>query len=139
MIAGGCLCGGVRYVYDGTLTELSMCHCRMCRRATGSAYLAVAPVETERLNVTDGRDLLREYRAVPNKARVFCGRCGSPLYSFRDDRPDVRRLRVGTLDEPIAPVEAYHAFVASKANWETLPDDDLPRHAGRKPEAVRKV
>lgn len=111
-----------------------MCHCRMCQRATGSAYLAVAPVATAGFRVTVGADLLREYRAVPDKARVFCGCCGSPLYSYRDDQPEVRRLRVGTIDSPILPTVAYHAFVESRANWETLPDDDLPRYAARKPD-----
>lgn len=137
MIVGGCLCGGVRYAYDGQPIELSMCHCRMCQRATGSAYLAVTPVATAGFQLTAGADLLREYRAVAGKARVFCGRCGSPLYSYRDDRPEVRRLRVGTIDTPILPVEAYHAFVDSRANWETLPDDDRPRYAARKPEGVK--
>ncbi|WP_240618182.1 GFA family protein [Halomonas heilongjiangensis] len=41
---------------------------------------------------------MKEYRTTPNKARVFCSECGSPLYSDRDDLPEAKRLRLGTLD-----------------------------------------
>ena len=75
-----------------------------------------------------GQDLLREYRAVPAKARVFCARCGSPLYSARDDLPAVKRLRLGTVDTDFTCANAYHIHVASKAAWETIADG-LPQHA----------
>lgn len=128
MITGGCLCGGVRYEYDGEITEISMCHCSMCRKAQGSAYVAISPVETARLRITRGQELLKEYRAVPHKARVFCANCGSPLYSARDDLPGVRRLRLGTVETPFTCRNAYHIHVASKAAWETIADG-LPQYA----------
>lgn len=128
VIIGGCLCNGVRYEYDGTISEISMCHCSMCRKAQGSAYVAISPVDTARLTITKGQDLLKEYRAVPGKARVFCSNCGSPIYSARDDLPGVRRLRLGTVETPFACSNSYHIHVASKAAWETIADG-LPQHA----------
>lgn len=122
MIVGGCLCDGVRYEYDGTIEEISMCHCTMCRKAQGSAYVAASPVATARLRFTQGQELLKAYRSSPNKVRVFCANCGSPLYSARDDLPGVRRLRLGTVDTPFECRHAYHAQVGSKASWETIAD-----------------
>lgn len=132
MITGSCLCGGIRYEYDGEITELSLCHCSMCRKAQGSACVAVSPVDARRFRLLAGRHLLKEYRAVPHKARVFCACCGSPIYSARDDLPDVLRLRLGTVETPFTCSNAYHIHVASKADWETLADD-LPRYPEAKP------
>ena len=126
MDIGGCLCGRIRYEYSGDIDEVSMCHCKQCQKAQGSAFAAVAPVSSETLRITQGRQYLKEYRASPHKARVFCAECGSPLYSYRDDLPAVKRLRLGTLDTPVTARKRYHAWVSSKASWFDLVDD-LPQ------------
>jgi hypothetical protein len=123
MITGSCLCGGVRYAYDGTLDEISMCHCRQCQKAQGTAFVAVSPIDAERFRLVAGAELLRSFRATPDKARVFCGRCGSPIYSARDDLPKVKRLRLGTVDTPIHGARAYHIHTASRASWHAITDD----------------
>ncbi|MFT3777730.1 MAG: GFA family protein [Ottowia sp.] len=123
---GSCLCGGVRYAYRGAIDEISMCHCTQCQKAQGSAFVAVAPIARAHFELLAGADLLQEYRATPNKARVFCRCCGSPLYSVRDDLPDALRLRVGTLDTPITPVYRHHKFTRYKAPWFDI-GDGLPR------------
>lgn len=127
MIVGGCLCNGVRYEYDGSIEEISMCHCSMCRKAQGSAYVAISPIDTARFRIVQGQELLKEFRSAPNKARVFCSNCGSPIYSARDDRPGVRRLRLGTVETPFACSNAYHIWVSSRAEWETIADG-LPQY-----------
>jgi hypothetical protein len=120
VIIGGCLCNGVRYEYHGEIEEISMCHCSMCRKAQGSAYVAISPIDSSKLKITKGQELLKEFRAVPHKARVFCSNCGSPLYSARDDLPSVKRLRLGTVETPIQCENAYHTYVTSKAAWEVI-------------------
>lgn len=119
----GGLCGHVRYEYGGDIDEVSMCHCKQCQKAQGSAFVAVAPVLSTEFRITEGSQYLKEYRASPNKARVFCRECGSPLYSARDDRPELTRLRIGTLDAPVLPGKRYHAWVSSKAAWFELADE----------------
>jgi len=132
VIEGGCLCGGVRYQYDGEIEEISICHCSQCRKAQGSAFAAVSPVESARLRFITGTELLKEFRATPDKARVFCANCGSPIYSAKDDLPQIRRLRLGTVDTPFACDNAFHIFVDSKASWWDF-GDGHPRFAERKP------
>jgi hypothetical protein len=62
--------------------------------------------------------------------RVFCGRCGSPLFSKRDAMPELLRLRLGTLDTPVTAKPTAHIFVAEKAEWYDI-CDDLPQYAER--------
>lgn len=125
---GGCLCGGVRFEVHGAITELSRCHCTQCRKAQGGAFVAVAPIARSRFTLHTGASLLRAYRATPAKARVFCSVCGSPLYSERDDHPEVMRLRIGALDAPPAIARQYHIHAAEPAAWYEILDA-YPRHA----------
>ncbi|SEF71057.1 GFA family protein [Billgrantia desiderata] len=126
MHKGSCLCGKVEYEYRGEIDEVSMCHCKQCQKAQGSAFVAVAPIRSAEFRITQGTEYLKEYRATPGKVRVFCAECGSPLYSARDDLPEAKRLRLGTLDTPVTPGKRYHAWVSSKAEWYELADE-LPR------------
>ena len=132
MIKGSCLCGGVRYEYDGEIDEISICHCSQCRKAQGSAFAAVSPVATERFRILAGAELLREYRSSPGKVRAFCSNCGSPIYSAKDDLPQFRRLRLGTVDTSFACDNTFHIFTGSKASWWEF-NDTHPRFAERKP------
>lgn len=131
MVKGSCLCGGVRYEYDGDIDEISFCHCSQCRKAQGSAFAAVSPVATERFRILAGAELLREYRSSPDKVRAFCSNCGSPIYSAKDDLPQLRRLRLGTVDTPFACDNAFHIFTGSKASWWEF-NDNHPRFAKRR-------
>jgi hypothetical protein len=132
MIEGSCLCGGVRYQYEGEIEEISICHCSQCRKAQGAPFATVSPVATAKFRLLAGAGLLKEYRSSPDKVRVFCSHCGSPIYSALDQRPEVRRLRLGTVDTPFACDNVFHIFTGSKANWYDC-DDGRPRYAQRKP------
>ena len=66
MIEGHCLCGGVRYEYDGELTELSLCHCSQCRRAQGSAFVTVSPVQAAQFRLLAGAGLASDLTILEN-------------------------------------------------------------------------
>jgi hypothetical protein len=127
MLEGGCLCGGVRFRIRGKLGPAGFCHCKMCQRASGSAFAANAPVRTRYLEWVSGRELVHEYESSPGKFRAFCGRCGSPLYSRRDSEPEQRNLRLGTLDGDPERRPLAHVFVGDKAPWYEI-QDALPQY-----------
>lgn len=130
MLEGSCLCNGIRYQIQGELGPAMVCHCSRCRKANGSAFAVNAPVASDRLQIIQGRELIREYESSPGVFRCFCERCGSPLYSRRSAADQPLRLRLGTLDSP-APIQpAAHIFVASKGNWPPILDD-LPQYPER--------
>jgi hypothetical protein len=132
---GGCLCGAVRYRYDGplggALGVVTLCHCSQCRKLQGYAA-AAAPGLAAGFSVIAGVDQIREYESSPGKKRGFCGVCGAPLYSRRDAAPEAIRLRLGALDDPPADlrIEA-HIYAADAPSWAPL--DDAPRYAGEEP------
>lgn len=127
MLTGHCLCGEVRFRYQGPLGPVALCHCSQCRRAHGSAFSASAPVQKIHLEFTGGEALIGEYESRPGKYRGFCTRCGSQLYSRLDAIPGVLRLRVGVINEPLDKAPASHVFVDSKADWFEI-TDSVPQY-----------
>lgn len=129
MLNGGCLCGAVRYAYSGTIEQVIACHCLACRKAQGTPFVTNAPIEAAKFQLLSGHDALKSYSSSAGKNRVFCGTCGSPIYSRLDAMPNILRLRLGSLESPL-PVNGIgqHIFVSDKANWWTI-HDSAPQHA----------
>ena len=130
--SGGCLCGAVRYEVEGELAPIQLCRCGQCRKAQGGAFGANIPVRATDFQLIRGEDALRDYRASPDKRRVFCGVCGGPVYSQRDDAPHTLRLRVGGLDDTEGLRVGLHIQTSSRAAW-WLIDDDLPNYLAAGP------
>jgi hypothetical protein len=134
-VTGGCLCGGVRYTYEGELGgaagAVTVCHCASCRKAQGYA-VGVVPASADGFVVTAGGDLIREYESSPGKKRAFCSLCGSPLYSRRDDKPDALRIRLGSLDDPPESLTVdAHIYTEGAPAW--AGSDNAPRYPGLEP------
>jgi len=120
------LCGGVAYEAEGPLRGVARCHCVQCRKASGAEFATNGSVAEEGFRVVKGSDLLAEFESSPGAFRVFCGRCGSPLFK-RDGRvPGVVRLRLGCVDSEIGERPVVHVFVSEKPAWSDI-TDDLPR------------
>jgi len=82
-----------------------------------------------------GDDLVRVYRPDSGAVKAFCSTCGSSLFGGTwPDGAEVS-IRLGTLDGDPGIRPQYRSFVDSRAPWDELPDDGLPRHAGAKPDA----
>ena len=132
VVTGSCLCGGVRFRLAAVAAgaPIQVCHCTQCRKAQGTPFATNMPVDAAAFTLLQGADLLREYESSPGKRRVFCSRCGAPVYSRRDADPQRLRLRAGLLDEPLPARPAAHYHLASRCSWWPVDDDGLPRHAG---------
>ena len=75
--SGGCQCGAVRFRVEGALADASVCHCRMCQKASGNFYLPLVSVRGAKLTWTRGSP--KKFRSSNHAFRGFCGDCGTPL------------------------------------------------------------
>lgn len=132
MHTGSCLCGEVRFHIEAELAPIQVCHCSQCRKAQGGAFATNTPVAVSHFRLDQGAEFLNAFESSPGKKRVFCRKCGSPIYSRRDAMPDVLRIRAGLLDEPLAARPAVHFHTRSKCDWWTI-GDDLPQFADAYP------
>lgn len=122
-LRGSCLCGGVRYSARGPLRKMACCHCVRCRKASGAEFATNADLLTEDLVVESGEELLRAFESSPGHARIFCGRCGSPLWKRTADAPERVRLRLGSVDTPIAERPMARVFLGDKASFTEIADE----------------
>ena len=123
MLKGSCLCGGVHYEAEGPLVAMARCHCSQCRKASGAEFATNGSVKAETFRVTAGEELLGQYEWRPGAARVFCRRCGSPLFKRDANNPAQVRLRLGCLDTEISERPLLHVFVGEKPAWSEITDD----------------
>jgi hypothetical protein len=130
-LTGGCLCGGVRFRVDAPLVVATYCHCTRCQRRTGTAASAQARIQPGSLTVTQGEELIRTYAPPDGFPKLFCGACGSALWSQSPVDPEIVSVRLGAFDGDPGIRPSLRQFVAYAASWEDIPDDGLPRHAER--------
>jgi hypothetical protein len=105
-MTGGCQCGAVRYTVAIDEADAYLCHCKMCRRATGGASIAFVSVPVDAVNWAREPDL---YRSSPIAERPFCAKCGTPLgFRFVEGATRVD-LTLGSFDDPtrFAPTHNY--------------------------------
>lgn len=134
-LSGGCLCGGVRFEVEPPFRRANYCHCSRCRKHAGSNALAQGRVARERFELLAGAELVRVYRPDGGAVKAFCSVCGSSLFGGTwPEGPEIS-IRLGTLDGDPGIRPQYRSFVGSKAVWDDLPDDGLPRFEGAKPDA----
>ena len=130
-LTGGCLCGGVRFRVDAPLVVATYCHCTRCQRRTGTAASAQARIQPGSLTVTRGEELIRTYAPPDGFPKLFCGACGSALWSRSPDDPEIMSVRLGAFDGDPGIRPSLRQFCAYAAAWEDIPDDGLPRHVER--------
>jgi hypothetical protein len=132
-LTGGCLCGGVRFEIDEAPVSAVYCHCTRCQRRTGTAAAASARLPAGALRITAGEELVRTYQPADGFAKDFCGLCGSALWSRNPEHPEVKAVRLGSLDGDPGIRPTARMFTAYAASWEPIPDDGLPRFPERQP------
>ena len=94
---GGCQCGRVRYVAAIDSPDAYLCHCKMCRKATGGVSIAFRSLAKSDVKWTTNEP--DRYASSPIADRGFCKQCGTPLtFEFPDS--DTMDLTVGSFDDP---------------------------------------
>ncbi|CAD5107429.1 GFA family protein [Zestomonas carbonaria] len=80
-MSGSCLCWAVRYEITGSFKLLGNCHCSMCRKAHGAAFVTWGIVDPDQFHWGAGKEFVHGYESSPGNRRCFCKQCGSPLVS----------------------------------------------------------
>ena len=127
-IEGGCVCGAVRYEVELPFRRASICHCSRCRKHSGSFGLTHGRVRREGFRLISGEELIRVYRPEGGMVKAFCSACGSSLFGRTWPDGHEISIRFGALDDDPGIRPEFHTFVDSRAPWDELPDDGLPRY-----------
>lgn len=124
MLAGGCFCGQVRYEASGTPFHETSCHCTICRRTTGAAFVTWFSVRRSEFRFTRGEP--RRFESTANGTRSFCARCGTQL-TFELEGLDEIDITTCSLDAPEAAPPQDHTYTGTRLGWIKLADQ-LPQY-----------
>jgi hypothetical protein len=114
VFTGGCQCGAIRFSVSATPNRVSICHCRMCQKASGAPFASFADLNKTDFTWTKGRP--SAYRSSSIAERDFCPACGTPL-SFRRIDGDRIEIMTGAFDRPdqLVPTRQYGS--ESRLGW----------------------
>lgn len=115
---GSCLCRAVKYTVRGDFESFYFCHCRYCRKDTGSAHAANLFSTTATLEWIKGEPNVRTFQLKrTDHAKAFCSICGSALPNMQLEG----RLLVvpaGSLDSRLDKPPDGHLFISDRADWD---------------------
>lgn len=100
-IHGSCQCGAVRYEAEVEPGRIGLCHCSDCQAYAGAPYRATTPAPAASFWLTAGEPRLHVKLADSGtrRAQAFCAECGSHLYAFTPEAPEIYSLRIGAIAE----------------------------------------
>lgn len=129
-LLGGCLCGAIRYEITGSPIDAAHCHCRICQRSAGAAFITWATFDVKDFVYSAGAPTV--FRSSAEAVREFCGSCGTQLV-FRGDGLDNLDVTIASLDTPDQIKPAGNIWVGSRRAWCHGFDRELPDFEGEMP------
>lgn len=127
MIKGRCECARVQYEIEGELVDFCHCHCSICRKLHGAAFVTWGGVARDEFSYKSGESDLKKYAFSENADSIFCGVCGSRILVDFKPEADMLYIALGTVVGDVECPPGFHQFVGSKAPWFEI-CDDLPQH-----------
>lgn len=111
---GHCLCGAVRITVADPGHELGACHCEMCRRWTGLAFVGFGVAEADL--AVEGAEHVAAYRSSDWAERCFCRICGTTLWYHLTipDQEKTHFVAAGLLDDLSGLSIGHELFIDTK-------------------------
>lgn len=132
--SGGCQCGAIRFHVTAMLDNAHICHCRMCQKAVGGPFAALAAAPRDALDWTRGKPAV--FASSDQVDRGFCRDCGTPLFYDYHDGSAVN-LAIATFDNPdLFPPHQQFGIESRRAWFDGLPSLD---DAGATEETMQSV
>ena len=122
MIAGGCLCGAVRYEADGAPRNAGYCFCGDCRKASGSGFIPFMGFAASAIRFTGEtkRTVSKSLRGT-DAVRNFCAVCSSLVFGGIVGQDTDHTVYAGSLDDPSHFRPTIAIMNRSRPDWVPLP------------------
>ena len=120
---GSCACGQVNYSISAKPYFTQACHCKDCKKSTGSSYVIHSMIHEDDFSIdgdVDSTDLSTGSGA--GQRAFFCTKCGVYIYcKYKIAEPEKRiALRTKTLNDHNRFPPQAHIFVKDKDPWINL-------------------
>jgi hypothetical protein len=117
-LAGGCMCGAVRYKVSEAPVATGLCHCDRCRPQSGSAFSTIIIIKRSTFEMEGETAVFDDVGSSGlHVARRYCPRCGSPLTTEADVTPDQMFVKAGGIDRNEWFRPMMELFVGKRRAW----------------------
>ena len=119
-IAGGCLCGKVRYSATGDPAFVGVCHCTDCQKFSGAAFRTGVTGAAKDFRLLSGtpKTYVKTADSGAKRAQAFCAECGTHVYATSADQPPTTlRIRAATTDQAGALTPRVQIWTRSALPW----------------------
>lgn len=106
IIAGGCVCGKVRFEAEGEPDRVGICHCLDCRKYHGALFFAAAIYPETQVWVSGEPQMY--------DGRCFCATCGSRVFNRSGAELE---LHLGALDDINVFQPTYELWTIRRESW----------------------
>ncbi|GJD19128.1 Glutathione-dependent formaldehyde-activating, GFA [Rivularia sp. IAM M-261] len=113
VVKGSCLCGAVNVEAKNMSNHVGACHCNMCRKWGGGAFLAV---ECGSDVSFEGEENIGVYESSEWAERGFCQRCGSHLF-YKLKQNNQYFMPAGIFDGSEGLVFDHQVFIDEKPDY----------------------
>ena len=69
VLTGGCQCGAIRFAVTAPPVKVSICHCRMCQKASGAPFASFADIDKREFAWTRGKPAAFKSSSIAERAR----------------------------------------------------------------------
>ena len=122
MALGECNCSAIGFEISAELEDVFVCHCSICRRATGSNGIAVVVVDKSDFRWLRGKEHVTSWKKPDADWEIwFCRNCGSPVPGLNDESRMFVPAALITDGGGSLKVK-HHIWVDSKAVWDEIGD-----------------
>lgn len=124
-LEGSCHCKAVRFsVESHEPVPFLRCYCSICRKTAGSGGFAINLGADSATLQIEGEENVAVYRArledgsESSARRHFCKQCGTALWLWAPESPDLVHPHAGAIDTPLPrPPSVTHMMLGSKPDW----------------------
>ena len=145
-LEGSCHCGAVTFSLESAHPyPYQRCYCSICRKTQGGGGYAINLGGDAASLKVRGRKHLRVYHAklrepgqrtrTSTAERNFCGECGSALWLFSPEWPELIHPFASAIDTDLpVPVEHTHLMLEFKPGWVEVEGGPRDKYFQRYPE-----
>jgi hypothetical protein len=128
-LSGSCHCRAVRFELESSeAVPFLRCYCSICRKTNGGGGYSINLGGVFETLVVEGEENISIYRArvadgeggdvESHCERRFCKKCGSGLWVYSPNWPELVHPFASAIDSPLPTAPAHtHIMLDSKAGW----------------------
>ncbi len=115
---GACNCGNVSFEVSGNIPKLYQCHCKLCRKQSGSTSNTATIIHESDFKWFSDFDSITHWKKDSGFTSDFCKTCGSPVPNRLRDTSFIW-IPMGLVEDSDAKV-VIHICCESKAKWDRV-------------------